>query len=87
MKQSEDAMSFQFIEVKQSGRITVVTLNRPSVLNALHKPAHFELHDAFNWFCADPDQWVAIITGAGNQAFCAGNDLKWQAEGANGAGI
>src|SRR6185437_8440806 len=81
MKQSEDAMSFQFIEVKQSGRITVVTLNRPSVLNALHKPAHFELHDAFNWFCADPDQWVAIITGAGNQAFCAGNDLKWQAEG------
>jgi enoyl-CoA hydratase/carnithine racemase len=74
-------MAFQFIDVKNLRRITVVTLNRPGVLNALHKPAHFELHDAFNWFSADPEQWVAIITGAGNQAFCAGNDLKWQAEG------
>jgi len=74
-------MSFQFIQVNQIGRVTVVTLDRPNVMNALHKPAHFELHDAFNWFCADPDQWVAIITGAGDQAFCGGNDLKWAVAG------
>ncbi|HLX16120.1 MAG TPA: enoyl-CoA hydratase-related protein [Bradyrhizobium sp.] len=76
-----DAITYEFVDVKHIGRITVVTLNRPSVLNALHKPAHFELHEVFNEFAADPDQWVAIVTGAGERAFCAGNDLKWQAAG------
>jgi len=28
----------------------------------------------FDDFCADPEQWVAIVTGAGDKAFCAGND-------------
>jgi crotonobetainyl-CoA hydratase len=74
-------MGFEFVDVTQSGRVTVVTLNRPEVMNALHKPAHFELHEVFNEFAADPEQWVAIITGAGDRAFCAGNDLKWQAAG------
>jgi len=74
-------MAFEFVDVKQVGRVTVVTLNRPEVMNALHKPAHFELHEVFNWFSGDPDQWVAIVTGAGDRAFCAGNDLKWQAAG------
>ena len=36
---------------------------------------------ALDDFAADPEQWVAIITGAGDKAFCAGNDLKWQAAG------
>src|SRR5271169_5737913 len=74
-------MNFEFVEVKHAGRITIVTLNRPGVMNALHKPAHFELHEVFNAFAADPEQWVAIVTGAGERAFCAGNDLKWQAAG------
>src|SRR5579862_2786105 len=74
-------MKFEFVDVKHSGRVTIVTLNRPAVMNALHKPAHFELHEVFNAFAADPDQWVAIVTGAGEKAFCAGNDLKWQAAG------
>ena len=76
-----DAVTHEFVDVKRRGRIAVVTLNRPDVLNALHKPAHFELHEVFNDFAADPDQWVAIVTGAGERAFCAGNDLKWQAAG------
>ena len=76
-----DAMTHEFVDVKRRGRIAVVTLNRPDVLNALHKPAHFELHEVFKDFAADPDQWVAIVTGAGDRAFCAGNDLKWQAAG------
>ena len=32
-------------------------------------------------FDANPDLWVAIITGQGERAFCAGNDLRYQAEG------
>jgi enoyl-CoA hydratase/carnithine racemase len=78
-------MTYEFVDVKHNGRITVVTLNRPNVMNALHKPAHFELHEVFNGFAADPNQWVAVITGAGDRAFCAGNDLKWRA--ASVAGI
>jgi enoyl-CoA hydratase/carnithine racemase len=74
-------VTYKFVDVKHIGHITVVTLNRPDVMNALHKPAHFELHEVFNDFAADPDQWVAIVTGSGDRAFCAGNDLKWQAAG------
>ena len=74
-------MSLQFSTVERRGRVTIVTLSRPEVMNALHSDAHFELHQVFNEFSQDPDQWVAIITGAGDKAFCAGNDLKWQASG------
>ena len=45
-------------------------------MNALHSPAHFEMDEVFNAFAADPGQWVAIVTGAGERAFSAGNDLK-----------
>jgi 1,4-dihydroxy-2-naphthoyl-CoA synthase len=38
-----------------------------------------ELSDAFDEFAANPDLWVTIITGAGDKAFCAGNDLKYHA--------
>jgi crotonobetainyl-CoA hydratase len=68
------------IKLERKGPVTVVTLSRPEVLNALNTDAHFELQDAFNAFAADPDQWVAIVTGAG-KAFCAGHDLKTQASG------
>lgn len=74
-------MTYKFVDVKRNGRITVVTLNRPEVMNALHTDAHFELHDVFDAFAADPEQWLAIVTGAGDRAFSAGNDLKWQAAG------
>jgi enoyl-CoA hydratase/carnithine racemase len=72
---------YEHIIVEQEGPITIVTINRPAVYNALHRDAHLELHDVFDRFAADPDQWVAIITGAGEKAFCAGNDLKHQAGG------
>ena len=42
--------------------------------------ANQELSDAFDEFAANPELWVAIITGAGDKAFCAGNDLKYHAE-------
>ena len=42
--------------------------------------ANEELSAAFDEFAADPELWVAIITGAGDKAFCAGNDLKYHAE-------
>jgi crotonobetainyl-CoA hydratase len=74
-------MDLKFSKVTRNGPITIVTLARPEVYNALHIDAHFELNKVFDDFCADPEQWVAIVTGAGDKAFCAGNDLKWQAAG------
>jgi crotonobetainyl-CoA hydratase len=72
---------YEFLRVERDGRLTIVTIDRPAVYNALHPPAHFEFAAVFDDFAADPDQWVAIITGAGDKAFCAGNDLKYQAAG------
>src|ERR1700709_1156297 len=74
-------MDLKFSKVTRKGPITIVTLSRPEVYNALHIDAHFELNKIFDDFSADPEQWVAIVTGAGDKAFCAGNDLKWQAAG------
>jgi enoyl-CoA hydratase/carnithine racemase len=74
-------MAYEFVKVEREGPVTIVTLNRPDVMNALHSPAHFELDEVFNAFAADPDQWVGIVTGAGERAFSAGNDLKHQAGG------
>jgi crotonobetainyl-CoA hydratase len=74
-------MTYEHIKVEREGRITIVTLNRPEVMNALHMDAHFEAARAFDDFAADPEQWVAILTGAGDRAFSAGNDLKHQAAG------
>ena len=72
---------YEFCKVEREGPLTIVTLNRPEVMNALHPPAHFELDKVFNEFAGDPEQWVAIVTGAGERAFSAGNDLKYQAGG------
>jgi enoyl-CoA hydratase/carnithine racemase len=74
-------MNREFCTVAHEGRLTIVTLNRPDMMNALHPPAHSELDAVFNEFAADSEQWVAIVTGAGERAFCAGNDLKFQAAG------
>jgi enoyl-CoA hydratase/carnithine racemase len=72
----------EFCLAEREGNILIVTLNRPEVMNALHPPAHFELDQIFNDFAADPDLRVAIVTGTGEKAFSAGNDLKYSATGA-----
>ena len=74
-------MSYNYIAIERHGPVTVFTLDRPEVMNAVHSPMHFEMDEALNNFAADSDQWVGIITGAGERAFSAGNDLKWQAGG------
>jgi enoyl-CoA hydratase/carnithine racemase len=57
------------------GAIAVVTIDRPEVANAVDRPTAEELADAFRRFDADPEQSVAVLTGA-NNTFCAGADLK-----------
>lgn len=73
-------MTYEHILYEKRDRIARVTINRPDRLNALHPPASEELLLAFSDFRDDPDVWVAILTGAGERAFSAGNDLKHTAE-------
>jgi len=72
-------MQLEFVRYEKRNRIAYVTINRPEVMNALHPPANEELSRVWDDFAADPDVWVAILTGAGDRAFSAGNDLKWTA--------
>ena len=73
-------MPYEFLTYEKRGRIAYVTINRPERLNALHPPANAEMLRAFSDFRDDPDAWVAILTGAGERAFSAGNDLRYTAE-------
>lgn len=74
-------MTYKFSLLEKKDHLWIVTFNRPERMNALHSPAHKELDKIFNNFQEDEEAWVAIVTGAGDKAFSAGNDLKYQAEG------
>ena len=73
-------MAYEFITYEKRGRVAYITINRSEVMNALHPPANLELSAAWDDFAADDEAWVAVLTGAGEKAFSAGNDLKYSAE-------
>jgi enoyl-CoA hydratase/carnithine racemase len=79
-------MRYEYVTYEKRGRIATITLNRPEVMNALHLEAHLELKEIWEDFRDDPDVWVAILTGAGDRAFSAGNDLKVTAQRTAGGG-
>ena len=72
-------MQLEFVRYEKRNRIAYITINRPEVMNALHPPANEELSRVWDDFATDDATWVAILTGAGDRAFSAGNDLKWTA--------
>lgn len=67
--------SDSFILTYPSPHVLVVTINRPQAMNSLPYPAQWEADSIFTWFDNEPSLRVAIITGAGKKAFCAGQDL------------
>jgi enoyl-CoA hydratase/carnithine racemase len=77
----------EFCESERDGHVLTVTINRPEVRNALHPAANRELAGVWDDFQNDPELWVGIITGAGDRAFSAGNDLKHQASGGDMSGM
>nr|WP_146691039.1 crotonase/enoyl-CoA hydratase family protein [Bradyrhizobium canariense] len=66
--------------VETDGPVTVITINRPAVRNALDNETAASLTQALRAFDASPDAKVAVLTGAGGH-FCAGADLKVLAAG------
>jgi enoyl-CoA hydratase len=65
----------QPVRVAQQGPVSVVTINRPEVRNAVDRPTAEALTEAFRAFETDESQLVAVLTGSGG-TFCAGADLK-----------
>ncbi|GAC1396093.1 MAG: enoyl-CoA hydratase-related protein [Chloroflexota bacterium] len=63
------------IHYQRDGRIARITLDRPEALNALDPRHNDDLAAAFYRFRDDPDVAVAIVTGTGDRAFCAGAAL------------
>src|ERR1700759_714693 len=61
---------------KRANGVAVVTLNRPQVLNALDVPAKERLGEIWREVFEDKAVRVAVLTGAGAKAFCAGSDIK-----------
>ena len=72
---------YEHVLVRRDGHLLEVTINRPEARNSLHPMANDELDHVFDAYFADRDLWVAILTGAGDKAFSAGNDLVYSASG------
>jgi enoyl-CoA hydratase len=64
-----------FLEKRANG-VAVITVDRPQVLNALDVPAKERLGAIWQEIADDPQVRVALLTGAGTKAFCAGSDIK-----------
>ena len=64
------------ILIKKQEAIAIITINRPTKLNALNKATIEELHEAFKAANNDNETKVIIITGSGEKAFVAGADIS-----------
>lgn len=64
------------IELVKEGRLAIITINRPRVMNALDAESGRQLHQALDEFGSNPELWVGIVTGAGEKAFCTGADIR-----------
>ena len=69
-------MEFNNILTEKEDNIAVITINRPSKLNALNRETIAELHEAFKALDQDASVRVIIVTGAGSKAFVAGADIS-----------
>jgi len=68
-------MPSDFIRTEAADGVLWITIDRPAKLNALLPDMHDALAQAFDAFAADDSLHVAVLTGAGERAFCAGSDL------------
>ncbi|WP_066826422.1 crotonase/enoyl-CoA hydratase family protein [Sphingomonas mali] len=67
--------------VERRGAIMIITINRPEARNAVNQAVHIGMGEALEAAEHDPAIRAVIVTGAGDQAFCAGADLKALARG------
>lgn len=68
--------AYQVVHYTVADRIATITIDRPEVLNAINPAVRKAVIEAASDASTNPDVWVVVITGTGNRAFSAGNDLK-----------
>ena len=62
--------------IRRSGRVLIITINRPDARNAVNEAVSAAVGDALEAAQQDPTVWAVVVTGAGDKSFCAGADLK-----------
>jgi enoyl-CoA hydratase/carnithine racemase len=72
---------------ERAGAIARITINRPEAMNAFDLATARELAERLQEFDKDDALRVAILTGAGDKAFCAGADLKKMHGGSHAGGV
>jgi enoyl-CoA hydratase len=72
----DETPSYESLIVVREEAVAVITINRPSVLNALNRPTLIELGQAIDALGADDSVRAIVITGAGEKAFVAGADIN-----------
>lgn len=70
-------MQFKNITYEQDGRVGILTINRPEVRNAIDIDTMEELEVLLDQLERDRELTALIVTGAGDEAFVAGGDLKY----------
>ena len=70
---------YQVTQFEVDDHVAHIMLNRPEAMNALNPDLRWELSRRFDEVERNDDIWLAVVTGAGNRAFCAGADLKHRA--------
>ena len=77
----QSVKTYEDIRFETAEGIAKVTINRPEVRNAFRPRTLSELSEAFRIIADDPSVGVAILTGAGTQAFCSGGDQRVRGHG------
>lgn len=69
-------MSVRFEQPSDHPHVAIVTLDRPQAANSLDPESLVQLAAAWRSIESDPDIRCAVLTGAGEQVFCSGMDMK-----------
>lgn len=69
-------MKWETIELAKEGHTGIIMINRPKAANALNMQLAKDMKSVLEFAEQDDDIWAAILTGAGDRAFCAGADMK-----------
>src|SRR5579863_3326912 len=64
------------VHVSREGRVAIVVMDRPEARNAMNREMTQQLEATYDELESDDSVWVVVLTGAGDRAFCAGQDLK-----------
>jgi enoyl-CoA hydratase/carnithine racemase len=64
------------VQLSRQGRVAIVVMDRPEARNAMNLEMTEQLDTTYDRLAEDDDVWVVVLTGAGDKAFCAGQDLK-----------